>query len=103
MINLVPFSGVFPLSLYFDTIEAMAKTVVDLANLLDVLVDPRHIQKHGSYIDALPGDFSERRIGVLRPYDWCHMIDHMSECSRTTGIIPATCPLATPIIETLCS
>jgi hypothetical protein len=31
----------------------------------------------------------------------CHMIDHMSEDSGTTGIIPARCPLATPILETL--
>jgi hypothetical protein len=48
----------------------MAKTVIDLANLMDVLAQPSPIRKEESYFSALPGDFKTLRIGALKPEDW---------------------------------
>ncbi|CZR55425.1 related to glu/asp-tRNA amidotransferase subunit A [Phialocephala subalpina] len=68
--GLVSQQGVVPISKLFDTVGPMAKSAADLAHLLDVLVEPRLIAGAGSYSDSLPGDFSEIRVGVLRPEDW---------------------------------
>jgi amidase len=64
--GLIPSQGIIPISYLFDTAGPMAKSVVDLANLLDVLVEPREF----SYTEGLPGNFSDINIGVLRPEDW---------------------------------
>ncbi|KAF8865226.1 amidase signature enzyme [Acephala macrosclerotiorum] len=68
--GLVSQQGIVPLSGLFDTAGPMAKSAIDLANLLDVLVDPSLVAGVGSYADALPGDFSKIKVGVLRPEDW---------------------------------
>ena len=67
-VGLVSQKGIVPLSKYFDTAGPMTKTVVDLANLLDVLTE----SSEGStpYVKALPGKWSDLRVGVLDPDEW---------------------------------
>ncbi|KAL5331385.1 hypothetical protein ACEPPN_000915 [Leptodophora sp. 'Broadleaf-Isolate-01'] len=67
-VDLISRRGIIPISELFDTTRPMAKSVVDLANLMDVLVTPGH--KTHSFLDALPGTFKDINIGVLRPEDW---------------------------------
>jgi amidase len=68
--GLVSQNGIVPISPFFDTAGPMAKNVADIADLMDVLVEPRLISGEGSYADALTGSFSDIRIGALRPEDW---------------------------------
>lgn len=69
-IHLISQRGIVPISPLFDTAGPMAKTVIDLANLLDVLVKPHSIHGKGSFRDALPGSFSDFSIGALNPEKW---------------------------------
>ena len=62
--------GIIPVSKLFDTAGPMAKSVVDLANLLDVLIDSSKKETPGTYAEALPGKWSELRVGVLDPDEW---------------------------------
>ncbi|MCJ1249867.1 hypothetical protein MMC30_007093 [Trapelia coarctata] len=48
----------------------MAKSVVDLADLLDVIVDPLANKPDVAYADALPGSWSDLRVGVLDSDVW---------------------------------
>ncbi|KAL2064596.1 hypothetical protein VTL71DRAFT_3733 [Oculimacula yallundae] len=68
--GLVPQSGVVPLSAIFDTVGPMAKSPADLADMLDVLVDPELVKSQGSYSVALTRTFGDIRIGVLNPEEW---------------------------------
>lgn len=68
--GLVSQNGIVPVSKLFDTAGPMAKSVVDLANLLDVLVKPLNEKSSALYADALPGKWSDLRVGVLNPDVW---------------------------------
>ena len=50
----------------------MTKSALDLANLLDVTVDPTktRIPDRG-YASVLPGSWADLKVGVLDPADWC--------------------------------
>ena len=48
----------------------MTKSVIDLANLLDVLVDTSKKPTCGTYAKVLPGNWSDLRVGVLDPNEW---------------------------------
>jgi Asp-tRNA(Asn)/Glu-tRNA(Gln) amidotransferase A subunit family amidase len=63
----MPQSSVFPLSQHCDTVGPMAKIVVDFANLLDVLENPKYLQNQRSYPDTFPGDFRELQIRTTAP------------------------------------
>lgn len=65
--GLVSQNEIVPVSKLFDTAGPMAKSVVDLANLLDVLVKPLNKKSSALYADALPEKWSDLRIGVLNP------------------------------------
>ena len=49
----------------------MTKSALDLADLLDVIVDPTktRIPDRG-YASALSGSWAELKVGVLDPVDW---------------------------------
>ena len=71
--GLVSQNGIGPVSKLFDTAGPMAKSVIDLAHLLDVLVDPLAKESSGSsglYADVLPGKWSQLRVCVLDPEVW---------------------------------
>ena len=54
-----------------DSAGPMTKTVLDLANLLDILVDPTKttIPKQG-YKSCVTGSWGDIRIGVVEPDKW---------------------------------
>lgn len=60
--DLVPRTGVFPLSFSLDHVGPMARTVADCAILLDALADRRGAE---SYSDELGAPISGLKIGVL--------------------------------------
>jgi len=65
-------TGLVPLSTTLDTMAAMARTVVDLAIVLDATAgvdpdDPTTVPVDASYLDAVdPNGLSGRRIGVVQ-------------------------------------
>ncbi|KAK0507196.1 hypothetical protein JMJ35_010234 [Cladonia borealis] len=70
-IGLVSQAGIVPLSSIFDAAGPMTKSALDLADLLDVIVDPTktRIPDRG-YASALSGSWAELEVGVLDPVDW---------------------------------
>ncbi|KAF2759933.1 amidase signature enzyme [Pseudovirgaria hyperparasitica] len=70
-LNLVPVRGVLPMAHSFDTAGPMAKNPRDLANLLDVLVDPSTTKvPSGGYVSVLDQSWTGIRIGALDPEIW---------------------------------
>jgi len=69
--GLSPRAGVIPLSTTLDAVGPMARSVVDLAIMLDATVgkdpaDPSTVPVRASYLDAVdPDGLSGRRIGVV--------------------------------------
>ena len=70
--GLVPYTGVFPIELTLDHTGPMARSVADVAQLLEVLagpdgLDPR--QREGlegqAYTEALTGDVTGLRLGIV--------------------------------------
>lgn len=68
--GLVSQSGLIPISPLFDTAGPMAKSVADLANLLDVMAVPGARKGDHLYADVLTGCIRNMKLGVLRPEDW---------------------------------
>ncbi|KAK4157240.1 amidase signature domain-containing protein [Chaetomidium leptoderma] len=67
-IGLVPQEGIVPISHHFDTAGPMAKSVHDLAALLDVLAArPRSVE---SFTANLTGSWSDISVAVLDPDKW---------------------------------
>lgn len=63
--------GVVPLSKTFDSIGPMAKSPLDLANILDVIIDPaQSIAANGGYASNLQKTWKGLRIGWLDPENW---------------------------------
>jgi amidase len=51
----------------------MTKTALDLAHLLDIMVEPSRITKpKAGYASVATGKWTSIRIGVLKPEDWLH-------------------------------
>ncbi|CAO2654984.1 Nn.00g117170.m01.CDS01 [Neocucurbitaria sp. VM-36] len=70
-IKLVPQDGIIPVTHEADSAGPMAKSVQDLADLLDVLVDPSQTSvPEGGYRAAVTGYWGDIRIGVLDPGKW---------------------------------
>ncbi|OAL48728.1 amidase family protein [Pyrenochaeta sp. DS3sAY3a] len=70
-LKLVSQAGIVPITHEADSAGPMTKSVEDLANLLDVLVDPTQTTiPEGGYRSAVTGDWGNVRIGVLEPEKW---------------------------------
>ena len=72
-VGLVSQDGIVPVSKTFDTAGPMTKSVIDLANLLDILVSNKTTP--GTYAELLPGKWSDLRVGVLDPDTWFYDSD----------------------------
>lgn len=49
----------------------MTKSVLDLANLMDILVDPTKAQiPNGSFTTVLTDTWADLKVGVLDPEKW---------------------------------
>lgn len=70
-LGIVPGSGIVPISYAYDTPGPMAKSPLDLANLLTALVDPTKTKvPSGGYASALAGGWKDLRVGTLDPEIW---------------------------------
>lgn len=69
--GIVPGDGVIPFFPPAESVGPMAKSVQDMANLLDVIVDPSKTTIHeGGYKSATGSSFSELKIATASPYEW---------------------------------
>jgi amidase len=70
-LKIVPQDGIIPISPEADSAGPMAKSALDVADLLDILVDPSATKiPEGGYRSAITGSWGDLRIGVLEPRDW---------------------------------
>ncbi|KAJ5718499.1 amidase family protein [Penicillium malachiteum] len=67
-LGLIPQEGIIPVTHEADSAGPMTKSVLDLANLLDVLVDPtKTTVPEGGYKSAVTGEWGDINIGLR---DW---------------------------------
>src|SRR5947208_996754 len=71
--GLVPYTGIFPIELTLDHTGPMARTVADVALLLEVIAGPDGLDprqrvdlKGEAYTRALPGDVRGLRLGIVQ-------------------------------------
>ncbi|KAJ8132894.1 hypothetical protein O1611_g731 [Lasiodiplodia mahajangana] len=84
-LKIVPQEGIIPITLEADSAGPMTKSVRDLANLLDVLVDPaKTTVPEGGYQSAVTGTWGDIKIGVVEPDKWLwpeHIVKPEKEAS----------------------
>jgi amidase len=67
-LEIVPQDGIIPISPEADSAGPMTKSVIYLAHLLDVLVDPSETSiPEGGYTTFVTGSYEGLRIGVVEP------------------------------------
>lgn len=68
----VDMSGIYPVSVHFDAVGGMAKSVIDLAVITDSLLEPKSRESYKSekFVDCLPKTFRGLKIGFLDPRVW---------------------------------
>ena len=72
-IPIIPQQGLVPISSLCDSAGPMAKSVEDLANLMDVLVDQsKTFIPPGGYISAVTAVWEGLKIGALDPEIWTY-------------------------------
>ncbi|KUJ21855.1 amidase family protein [Mollisia scopiformis] len=70
-VKLIPQDGIIPISFEADSAGPMTKSVLDLANLLDILVDPSKTTiPEGGYKSAVTGSWDGIRVGWVEPETW---------------------------------
>ncbi|WVO13615.1 hypothetical protein L204_101236 [Cryptococcus depauperatus] len=70
-LKIVPQEGIIPISLDADSAGPMTKSVLDLANVLDAIVDAsKTAVPEGGYKSAVTGEWGDIRIGILEPDKW---------------------------------
>jgi amidase len=70
-VGLISQEGIVPISELVDSAGPMAKCVEDIANLLDILIDPSKTSvPEGGFRKHLVTSWSGLRIGTLDPEDW---------------------------------
>lgn len=70
-VKIVSQEGIIPISPEADSAGPMAKSVLDLANLLDILVDRDKTNVPlGGYRSAITGTWDHIKIGILEPEKW---------------------------------
>lgn len=70
-IGIVSQQGIVPVSHICDAAGPMTKSVLDLANLMDIIVDPAktNIPESG-FASAITNTWADLRVGVLDPAEW---------------------------------
>ncbi|KAJ4297432.1 hypothetical protein N0V90_005323 [Kalmusia sp. IMI 367209] len=75
-------AGIIPITYEADSAGPMAKSIQDLADLLDVLVDPaKTVIPEGGYGSAVNRSWDDIRIGVIEPEKWLfpHEIENFEQ------------------------
>lgn len=98
-VKIVPQAGIIPATYLADSIGPMAKTSLDVANLLDVLVDPsKTTVPEGGYKSALTGTWGDIRVGYVDSEEWVfphRIVKYVKEASDQMVYLPK--PLACPV------
>lgn len=72
-VTIVSQEGIIPITRLFDSAGPMAKSVEDLANLMDILVDPSKTKiPAGGYLSAVTAAWDGLRIGALDSEIWTY-------------------------------
>ena len=71
-ISIVPQEGIIPINSLFDSAGPMTKSALDLAILMDVIVDAQKTSGKpvGGYVTAANGSWDGLKIGTLDPDQW---------------------------------
>ncbi|ATY58913.1 amidase family [Cordyceps militaris] len=70
-VNLISQQGIVLISSLADSAGPMTKSVLDLANLMDILVDPAKTSiPDGGYKSVLTNTWADLKVGVLDPAKW---------------------------------
>ncbi|SLM36569.1 Amidase signature domain [Lasallia pustulata] len=71
-IGLVSQEGIIPVCPFCDTAGPMTTSVLDFANTLQAIVDPKMVAKvpKGGYAAAVTGSWDGIRVGALNPEQW---------------------------------
>ena len=70
-IGIVSQQGIVPVSHICDSAGPMTKSVLDLANLMDVIVDPTKTSiPQGGFASAMTDTWADLKVGVLDPAEW---------------------------------
>lgn len=80
-------SGIWPVSVHFDAVEGMAKSVIDLATITDCLLESnaRGFFQSGDLVERLSKSFRGLRIGFLDPRVWHYppeLVEEIEEVDR---------------------
>ena len=83
----VDMSGIWPVSIHFDAVGGMAKSVIDLASITDCLLEPdaKKSFQTRELVDCLSKSFRGLRIGFLDPRVWHYppeLIERIEEVDR---------------------
>ncbi|KAF2106874.1 amidase signature domain-containing protein [Lophiotrema nucula] len=71
-IGLISTDGIVPASDFSDTAGPLAKSVQDLADLLQIMVDPamwNHVPE-GGYRSSITSSWAGLKVGFLAPHEW---------------------------------
>ena len=70
-IGIVSQQGVVPISHLCDAVGPMTKNVLDLANLLDIIVDSSKTSvPKGGFASVMTDTWTDLKVGVLDPAEW---------------------------------
>lgn len=82
-------SGIWPVSVYFDAVGGMAKSVIDLATITDSLLESKARESFQSesreLVECLSKTFRGLRIGFLDPRVWHYppeLVEKIEEVDR---------------------
>ncbi|ETN40803.1 uncharacterized protein HMPREF1541_05083 [Cyphellophora europaea CBS 101466] len=85
-VKIISQAGVIPASYVADSVGPIAKTSLDVADLLDILVDPSKTTiPNGGYRSAVTGDWGDIRIGYVDSETWIfphRIVKYVKEASN---------------------
>ena len=70
-VGIVSQRGIVPVSCICDAAGPMTKSVADLANLMDIIVDPTKTSiPDGGFRASITDTWADLKVGVLNPAEW---------------------------------
>lgn len=96
-VKIISQAGVIPASYVADSVGPIAKTSLDVADLLDILVDPgKTTIPNGGYRSAVTGDWGDIRIGYVDSETWIfphRIVKYVKEASNQMVFLPKRWPV----------
>ncbi|KAL8958892.1 MAG: hypothetical protein Q9193_004134 [Seirophora villosa] len=86
--GLVDMTNIIPISARYDTAGPMGKTVKDVADLLNLLIDHSKTEvPHGDYASAMTTSWDDIKVGTLDPEKWKMGEDFVKPAPEATKMI----------------